>query len=43
MGEQLRHTGGRCGAQGTEEWLAGKPKWREYMNWPVSFALVWTT
>jgi SAM-dependent methyltransferase len=25
-----------------EKWLAGKPKWREYVNWPVSFALVWT-
>ena len=25
-----------------EKWLVGKPKWREYMNWPVSFALVWS-
>lgn len=25
-----------------EKWLAGKPKWCEYLNWPVSFALVWT-
>ena len=25
-----------------EKWLAGKPKWSEYVNWPVSFALVWT-
>jgi hypothetical protein len=24
-----------------EKWLAGEPKWREYINWPVSFALVW--
>lgn len=24
-----------------EEWLARKPKWRPYLNWPVSFALVW--
>lgn len=24
-----------------EKWLARKPKWREYLNWPVSFALVW--
>ena len=31
-----------CGTGRTEEWLAGKPKWREYVNWPVSFALVWT-
>lgn len=23
-----------------EKWLADKPKWREYLNWPVSFALV---
>jgi len=25
-----------------EKWLASKPKWREYLNWPVSFALVWS-
>ena len=25
-----------------EKWLASKPKWREYLNWPVSFALAWT-
>jgi len=25
-----------------EKWLLGKPKWREYLNWPVSFALVWS-
>jgi SAM-dependent methyltransferase len=25
-----------------ETWLATKPKWRHYLNWPVSFALVWT-
>jgi len=25
-----------------EAWLATKPKWRQYLNWPVSFALVWT-
>lgn len=24
-----------------EKSLASKPKWREYLNWPVSFALVW--
>jgi SAM-dependent methyltransferase len=24
-----------------EAWLATKPKWRPYLNWPVSFALVW--
>ena len=24
-----------------EQWLLTKPKWREYLNWPVSFALVW--
>lgn len=24
-----------------EEWLATKPKWRTYLHWPVSFALVW--
>jgi len=25
-----------------EKWLVSKPKWREYLNWPVSFALVWS-
>lgn len=25
-----------------EKWLLSKPKWREYINWPVSFALVWS-
>ena len=25
-----------------EKWLASKPKWREYLSWPVSFALVWS-
>jgi SAM-dependent methyltransferase len=25
-----------------EAWLATKPKWRHYLGWPVSFALVWT-
>jgi SAM-dependent methyltransferase len=25
-----------------EKWLVRKPKWREYLNWPVSFALVWS-
>jgi len=25
-----------------EEWLTTKPKWRDFLNWPVSFALVWT-
>ena len=25
-----------------EAWLATKPKWRQYLNWPVSFAAVWT-
>lgn len=25
-----------------EAWLATKPKWRPYLNWPVSFAAVWT-
>jgi len=25
-----------------EKWLISKPKWRNYLNWPVSFALVWT-
>jgi SAM-dependent methyltransferase len=24
-----------------EAWLATKPKWRQFLNWPVSFALVW--
>lgn len=24
-----------------EAWLEAKPKWRPYLNWPVSFALVW--
>lgn len=24
-----------------EAWLATKPKWRPYLHWPVSFALVW--
>jgi SAM-dependent methyltransferase len=24
-----------------ERWLLTKPKWRDYLNWPVSFALVW--
>lgn len=24
-----------------EAWLATKPKWRPYLNWPASFALVW--
>ena len=24
-----------------EDWLSSKPKWREFLNWPVSFALVW--
>lgn len=24
-----------------EEWLTTKPKWRDFLNWPVSFALVW--
>lgn len=24
-----------------EAWLETKPKWRRYLNWPVSFALVW--
>jgi SAM-dependent methyltransferase len=24
-----------------ESWLETKPKWRPYLNWPVSFALVW--
>ena len=25
-----------------EKWLSCKPKWRDYLNWPVSFALVWS-
>jgi SAM-dependent methyltransferase len=25
-----------------EKWLVSKPKWREYLNWPISFALVWS-
>ncbi len=24
-----------------DEWLKTKPKWRPYLNWPVSFAMVW--
>jgi SAM-dependent methyltransferase len=24
-----------------EDWLLSKPKWRKYLHWPVSFALVW--
>jgi SAM-dependent methyltransferase len=24
-----------------EDWLATKPKWRPYLGWPVSFAMVW--
>jgi len=24
-----------------ERWLLEMPKWRKYLNWPVSFALVW--
>jgi SAM-dependent methyltransferase len=24
-----------------EQWLRAKPKWRNYLNWPVSYALVW--
>jgi SAM-dependent methyltransferase len=24
-----------------EAWLETKPKWRRYLNWPVSFGLVW--
>src|SRR5258708_2162650 len=24
-----------------EDWLLSKPKWRECLHWPVSFALVW--
>jgi SAM-dependent methyltransferase len=24
-----------------ENWLLTKPKWRKYLNWPVSFALSW--
>jgi SAM-dependent methyltransferase len=25
-----------------ENWLLSKPKWRPYLHWPVSFALVWS-
>jgi hypothetical protein len=25
-----------------EKWLLTRPKWREYLGWPVSFALVWS-
>lgn len=25
-----------------DKWLISKPKWRDYVNWPVSFALVWS-
>jgi SAM-dependent methyltransferase len=25
-----------------EKWLLTKPKWRGYLGWPVSFALVWS-
>ena len=24
-----------------EDWLLSKPKWRQYLHWPVSFALIW--
>jgi SAM-dependent methyltransferase len=24
-----------------EAWLQAKPKWRQFLNWPVSFAMVW--
>jgi SAM-dependent methyltransferase len=24
-----------------EAWLESKPKWRHFLNWPVSFAMVW--
>jgi SAM-dependent methyltransferase len=24
-----------------ETWLETKPKWRRYLNWPISFAMVW--
>jgi hypothetical protein len=24
-----------------EHWLLAKPKWRKYLNWPVSFGIVW--
>jgi hypothetical protein len=24
-----------------ERWLETKPKWRRYLHWPISFALVW--
>lgn len=23
------------------DWLQTKPKWRKYLNWPVSYAMVW--
>lgn len=44
------HAGGRQAGLGLvelqecvidEAWLASKPKWRPYLNWPVSFAMVW--
>jgi SAM-dependent methyltransferase len=25
-----------------DDWVATKPKWQKYLNWPVSFAAVWT-
>jgi SAM-dependent methyltransferase len=25
-----------------EAWLKTKPKWRPYLNWPASFAMVWS-
>lgn len=25
-----------------EAWLSTKPKWRPYLHWPVSFAMVWS-
>jgi hypothetical protein len=24
-----------------EEYVASKPNWSRYMNWPISFAIVW--
>jgi SAM-dependent methyltransferase len=24
-----------------EDWLLTKPKWRQYLHWPISFAMVW--
>jgi len=24
-----------------EEYVARKPNWERYMNWPISFAMVW--